>query len=91
MHEGEAVLTASTANEVRTLVDEYRDNNQTNADFDVIVQGQTEALLSKMDEIIGTITGTNTKAIPTSNDTSGRNNKTLNNMTRFRSTKSWAV
>lgn len=55
LHEGEAVLTASTANELRNLLDEYRSSAKANVQFDVIIQQQTVALCNKLDEVISTI------------------------------------
>ena len=55
LHEGEAVLTASTANELRNLLDEYRANNESMANLDAIVQQQTTDLCAKIDEVITTV------------------------------------
>ena len=52
LHQGEAVLTASTANELRTLVDEYRNTNKESISFETIIQNQTSSLISKMDEML---------------------------------------
>lgn len=68
LHEGEAVLTASTANELRNLTDTYRETVTQSYDLEAIIQDQTSALISKMDEIISAMstntvsgsTGTNT-------------------------------
>ena len=51
LHQGEAVLTAATANELRNLLDEYRDTTQQTANFDNIIRTQTQDLITKMDEI----------------------------------------
>lgn len=51
LHQGEAVLTAATANELRSLLDEYRDTTQQAANFDNIIRTQTQDLINKMDEI----------------------------------------
>lgn len=59
LHEGEAVLTASTANELRNLLDEYRSTSKSSADLDVIIQQQTNALCTKLDDVIGAITRLN--------------------------------
>lgn len=56
LHEGEAVLTSGTANEMRDLVDEYRDTNDQKANFQVVIESQTISILAKMDEIIEAIT-----------------------------------
>lgn len=55
LHEGEAVLTASTANELRNLLDEYRANNESMASLDAIVQQQTADLCAKIDEVINIV------------------------------------
>lgn len=55
LHEGEAVLTSSTANELRNLLDEYRENNESMASLDAIVQQQTADLCAKIDEVITTV------------------------------------
>ena len=55
LHQGETVLTASTASELRNLLEEYRTINQQSVDFDAIIQNQTTALVYKLDEIIGVI------------------------------------
>ena len=52
LHEGEAVLTADTANQMRTMIDEYRETRSQMQNIDVIIGEQTNALISKMDEII---------------------------------------
>ena len=59
LHEGEAVLTASTANEVRGLVEEYRDTKNQNSNFDIIIQSQTVALTQKLDEVVTAIQNLN--------------------------------
>ena len=51
LHQGEAVLTAATANELRNLLDEYRDTTQQTVNFDNIIRTQTQDLITKMDEI----------------------------------------
>lgn len=89
LHEGEAVLTASTANEMRDLVDEYRDTNTQIADFDVIIQGQTTAILAKMDDIISAITNKNNYT-PTSsslNNINARDERLKNSMLKMISTR----
>lgn len=59
LHEGEAILTASTANELRNLLDEYRANNQTSANLDAIIQQQTNDLCTKLDEVVVAISRIN--------------------------------
>ena len=67
LHQGEAVLTASTANELRNLVVEYRENNNLGASLDAIISNQTTILVEKMSEIIQTIQSVNTSSTNTSN------------------------
>ena len=55
LHQGEAVLTATTAAELRNLLEEYRQTSQQSVNFDNIIQTQTSALVSKIDEVIKTI------------------------------------
>lgn len=57
LHENEAILTASTANELRGLLDEYRSANEQNISFDAIIQQQTAALVERMDKIIQVVQG----------------------------------
>lgn len=64
LHEGEAVLTASTAYELRNLINEYRQNSNSMAGFEAVIQTQTATLVEKMDQIIENMkSGT-----PTSNE-----------------------
>lgn len=51
LHEGEAVLTASTANELRSLLDEYRETREDNIKITQAIESQTEALISRLDAI----------------------------------------
>lgn len=55
LHEGEAVLTASTANELRSLVTEYRESRNSQINFEAIIQTQTETLAAKLDQVINAI------------------------------------
>lgn len=55
LHEGEAVLTASTANELRGLVDEYRATKEDNIKLEKAIQDQTAALVSRLDAIYNKI------------------------------------
>lgn len=55
LHEGEAVLTASTANELRGLVSEYRESRSSQINFEAIIQTQTETLVAKLDQVISAI------------------------------------
>ena len=85
MHENETVLTASTANELRNLTDTYRETSQQSISFDTIIQNQTSALISKMDQIITAISNSNTQQLqPTWNT-----NATLNNMKHLRNLSSF--
>lgn len=91
LHQGEAVLTASTANEMRNLVDEYRDGKDTSANFDVIIESQTVAIVEKMDEIIAIMNNMSSSlAQPTTNSNSSAKASQLSNMVRMRNSKSWA-
>lgn len=51
LHEGEAVLTASTANELRSLVDEYRNTKYDSAKIEKAIQDQTAVLVERLDAI----------------------------------------
>lgn len=85
LHQGEAVLTASTANELRTLVDEYRSTNKESISFETIIQNQTSSLISKMDEMLQfmrSTTGTTT--------TDWRNGFITESMKYVKSTKSFS-
>lgn len=82
LHKGEAVLTASTANELRNLTDTYRETTTQSYNIDAIVQNQTSALITKMDEIIrAVLTGT------TGNNVNTSNTKLWNSMINMQSTK----
>lgn len=80
LHEGEAVLTADTSNELRNLIDTYRETNLQSIDFDTIIQTQTVALIEKMDQIIQRMGGTGT-------NTTNSEDKVWNSMLHLRSTK----
>lgn len=60
LHEGEAVLTASTADQLRGLLDEYRTTNNQSISFDTIIQEQTTALITKLDQLINVVQTNNT-------------------------------
>jgi hypothetical protein len=88
LHEGEAVLTASTANELRNLITEYRDTTTQAINFDTIVQTQTETLVMKIDEVISTMR--TTSGLTSVSSTNPKLNERLtNSMTYMRSTKSF--
>lgn len=89
LHEGEAVLTASTASELRNLIDEYRNTAQQSVQFDVIIQNQTTALVNKMDEIIRTI-GTSGSMFPSSINSEKAQNILNTSMTRMISTRDFS-
>lgn len=89
LHEGEAVLTATTADELRGLIDEYRQTSEQSVNFDTIIQNQTTALVEKMEQIIQTIS-TNadvSQVLTTTKNTS--DNKVWYNMNRMKSTKAF--
>ena len=67
LHEGEAVLTASTANELRNLVVEYRESNNIGASLDAIISNQTAILVTKFDEVIRTLQNLNSATTTSSN------------------------
>lgn len=60
LHQGEAVLTANTANVLRDLLGEYQETSTQSVNFDTIIQTQTSALIAKMEDIINVITQNNT-------------------------------
>ena len=84
LHQGEAVLTASTANELRTLVDEYRSTNKESISFETIIQNQTSSLISKMDEMLQFMRSTTGVT-----NTDWRNGFITNSMKYVKSTKSF--
>lgn len=51
LHEGEAVLTASTANELRSLVDEYRETKNESTRLEKAIRDQTTVLVEKLNAI----------------------------------------
>lgn len=51
LHEGEAVLTASTANELRSLIDEYRETKNDSAKISQAIENQTAVLVEKLNAI----------------------------------------
>lgn len=58
LHEGEAVLTASTANELRSLVDEYRSAKYDSARIEKAIQDQTTVLVESLNAIYSRIPAT---------------------------------
>ena len=88
LHENEAVLTASTANELRNLIVEYRETNNQSINFEAIIQRQTTSLVNKLDSVISAI---NNISIPIGQSRlSSVQNKLMNSMTTISSTKSFA-
>lgn len=88
LHEGEAVLTASTTNELRNLIDEYRETSSQSVNLDMIIQNQTTALVDKMQEIIQTISNTNSITETSALDNPSRQ-KLKNSMRKMQSTKAF--
>lgn len=78
LHEGEAVLTSGTANEMRDLVDEYRDTNDQKANFQVVIESQTTSILAKMDDIIEAITSSNGGTVQKTAQQQYQSNKSSN-------------
>ena len=90
LHEGEAVLTASTADELRNLLDEYRNNNQSIITIDATLQNQTVQLVNKLDEVINSINnlGSGMNITSTSSlDQQHARNRLLSSMTHMTNTK----
>lgn len=85
LHENETVLTASTAEELRNLVNTYRETNQQSISFDTIIQTQTAALITELRLIKASIDNLNSSPLKTT----WNNNETLNNMKHIRSTNSF--
>lgn len=91
LHQGEAVITAATANELRNLIKTYRNSMQTNINIDTTIQNQTTALVNKLDEVIGTIEQINSPFNSSRKIASeiGKSQNILDNMKYMRSTKSF--
>lgn len=91
LHEGEAVLTSSTANELRNLLTEYRANNQSAINLDVAIQNQTVELVNKLEEVVVAIRTSTSGGGMTSTSTLDQTNaiqKLQYSMTHLVSTKS---
>ena len=89
LHEGEAVLTASTANELRNLIDEYRTTTNQSINFETIIQNQTASLINKLEQIRQTMEGTYTKENTSVNESNGAASKlNFQSMINMRNTKS---
>lgn len=89
LHEGEAVLTASTASTLRNLLDEYKQTSTQAVNFDTIIQTQTSALISKMEEIITTIANNKGSNFVSTPDQTNAKNILMNSMLHLTSTKSF--
>lgn len=85
LHQGEAVLTASTANELRNMTDVYRETATQTYNIDAIIQNQTSALITKMNEIIRVIT----TGVGTSTTENTASNKLYDAMRTMSSTKAF--
>lgn len=89
LHEGEAVLTASTANTLRNLLDEYQQTSTQAVNFDTIIQTQTSALVAKMEEIITVISNNKGSNFTTTTEQTNARNILMNSMLHITSTKSF--
>lgn len=90
LHKGEAVLTASTANTLRNLLDDYQQTSTQAVNFDTIIQTQTSALIAKMEEIITVISSGNALSSNFTSTPEQTNARTIlkHSMLHFTSTKS---
>ena len=86
LHQGEAVLTASTATNLKNLLDEYKDMSKQSVNFDAIIQNQTTELVWKLDEIIGVIRNTGS-SFQNSVDYETARNKLNNSLNHISNTK----
>lgn len=59
LHEGEAVLTASTASELRNLITAYRETSNQGFIVDAAIANQTTILVSKLDEVVKAVQAIN--------------------------------
>ena len=89
LHEGEAVLTASTANTLRSLLDEYQQTSTQAVNFDTIIQTQTSALIAKMEEIIVVLTNNRGSNFTSTPEQTNARNILMNSMLHITSTKSF--
>ena len=87
LHQGEAVITAATASELRGLIGEYRKSHNMSVSLDTAIQNQTATLVNKMDEIIQVMQNDN--LFTSSSDSSSRVKNLFNNMKYMRSSKSF--
>lgn len=88
LHENEAVLTASTANELRNLIVEYRNNRYQSINFETAIQKQTISLVNKLNEVVNAINNLGTTT--GNNRLTAVNEKLHNSMITLTSTKSFA-
>ena len=89
LHEGEAVLTASTANTLRNLLDEYRQTSTQSVNFEAIIQTQTAELVNKMSEIINVIQSSSSIQQLDNLDKMKTNSILTNSFMHLKSTKSF--
>ena len=59
LHEGEAVLTASTAGELRNLITTFRETNNQGFVIDAAISNQTVILVNKLDEVVKAVQNIN--------------------------------
>lgn len=59
LHEGEAVLTASTAGELRNLITTYRETSNQGFIVDAAIANQTTILVAKLDEVVKAVQAIN--------------------------------
>lgn len=59
LHEGEAVLTASTAGELRNLITTFRETNNQGFVVDAAISNQTIILVNKLDEVVKAVQNIN--------------------------------
>lgn len=89
LHEGETILTAATANELRNLLDEYRQTSQQAVNFDTIIQQQTSDLINKMNEIISVISNGQDSSFTNTLRQINARNKLTDSMRYMESTKAY--
>lgn len=89
LHEGEAVLTASTANTLRNLLDEYQQTSTQAVNFEAIIQTQTAELINKMSEIINVIQSGSSAQQLDNLDKMKTNSILTNSFMHLKSTKSF--
>lgn len=87
LHEGEAVLTATTANTLRDLLGEYQASNSQAVNYDSAMQTQTNSLVAKLDELITVVANNGGSLFTTSEDTKKAQSILNNSMKHMTSTK----